>query len=182
MEKNKLIILGGNASNNITWLKKMKKIYEKDYDVITIYYDHWNSDKKIDFDLELKKIRKIVMDLNDYYVLAKSVGSVISLIGIERQIIKPKGIIILGFPLRYLENNNINIDATIKMASAKTKVLVIQQKNDPVGSYREVVEKLPNNIKTVEIPGVYHVYSNINCIKNLVDDFIKHLKQCFFML
>jgi hypothetical protein len=176
MEKSKLIILGGNASNNITWLKKLKKVYEKDYDVITIYYDHWNSDKKIDFDLELKKIKKIVMDLNDYYVLAKSVGSVISLIGIESQTIKPKGIIILGFPLRYLEANNLNIDSTIKAATAKTKVLLIQQKNDPVGGYNEVLKKLPNSIETVEIAGNHHVYSNFNCIKALADNFIKHLK------
>ncbi len=121
--------------------------------------------------LELKKLEEASSDVNDYYIVAKSVGSIISLIGIEKQIIKAKGIVILGLPLKYSQKNNININKLINTAIKETKILVIQQKNDPIGNYQEVTKVLPTNIKAIEIPGNHHVYGNIKCIKTLVDNF-----------
>lgn len=119
-----------------------------------------------------KKIKQLIGG-KDCYIISKSIGSILTLIGIEKEIINPKKVIILGLPLKYLEKNNIDIKPLIENVINKTEVAVIQQKNDPIGKYEDVVQKLPNNIKVFEIPGNYHVYANLNIIKPLVDDFFK---------
>ncbi|MDD4795518.1 MAG: hypothetical protein PHG03_03045 [Bacilli bacterium] len=55
----KLIILGGNTSNNSEWIRKIKKTFGKDYDAKEVYYDHWNTGDKINFNAELKKNQAI---------------------------------------------------------------------------------------------------------------------------
>ena len=54
MKKN-IIILGGNSSNNKKWLKQMELTYQKDYNVYGVYYDNWENNTDIDFNIELEK-------------------------------------------------------------------------------------------------------------------------------
>ena len=168
-----LLILGGNSKKNIPWLNKIIKVFNKDYKTNGIYYDHWNNANEINFDIELSKLEKLHSEVKDYSIIAKSIGSIISLMGIEKNIIKPKKIVIMGFPIELIKQVNFNIEPLIESAINKTEILIIQQKYDPIGSYSEVVNFLPSNIKVVEIPGHYHVYSNMNIIKPIIDNFIK---------
>lgn len=170
---NNLLILGGNSKKNISWLNKTIKVFNKDYKTNGIYYDHWNNDNEINFDIELSKLKKLHNEVTDYSIVAKSIGSIISLMGIEKNIIKPKKIVIMGFPIKLLKQVNFNIDPLIECAINKTEILIIQQKYDPIGSYNEVVNYLPGNINVVEIPGHYHVYNNMDVIKPIIDNFIK---------
>jgi len=170
---NNLLILGGNSKKNISWLNKTIRVFSSDYIVNGIYYDHWNNDSEIDFDIELSKLEKLHNEVKDYYIVAKSVGSIISLMGIEKHIIKPKKIVIMGFPIGLIKKTNFNLEPLIESAIKETEILVIQQKYDPVGKYEDVVKELPSNIKVVEIPGHYHVYNNMKIIKPIIDNFFK---------
>ena len=38
---NNIIILEGNASNDIKWLKNMTDVHKNDYNVFTISFDNW---------------------------------------------------------------------------------------------------------------------------------------------
>ncbi|MDD4643518.1 MAG: hypothetical protein PHW90_00560 [Bacilli bacterium] len=174
MKKKNVLILGGNSKNNIAWIHKVRKVFTRDYKVNEICYDHWKNNNEINFDVELKKLEKITHDIKDYYIVSKSIGSIIALIGIEKQIINPKGIVILGFPLKYLQKINLNIKQLLNNVINETEILVIQQKNDPIGKCEEVIKELPANIRVIEIPGNHHVYSNMNSIKPLVDQFFKN--------
>lgn len=175
--KNKyLLLLGGNVKNNISWLNKIKKTFIRDYEVKKIYYDHWKNGNEIDFEIELNKLVKVINGVKDYYIIAKSVGSIISLLGVDRKIIKPKKIVILGLPLNYLKKINLNIKPLIASAIHETEILIIQQKNDPVGKYAEVIKEVSeSNIKVIEIPGNYHIYGNMECIKPLIDNFFRQI-------
>lgn len=170
---NNLLILGGNSKKNISWIKNITKIFNKEYKVNEIYYDHWNNDSEINFDIELSKLEKLHNDIKDYSIIAKSIGSIISLMGIEKQIIKPKKIVIMGYPIGLIKRTNFNIEPLIESAIKETEILVIQQKHDPIGKYEEVVKELPSNIRVAQIPGHYHVYNNMNVIKLIIDEFLK---------
>lgn len=175
MKKENILILGGNSKNNISWIKEVNETFKNDYEVMDVYYDHWKNDSEIDFDIELKKLEKMLCNTNDYYIVAKSIGSIISLMGIEKNIIKPKGIIILGFPITFLKEQNFNYEPLIESAIKETKILIIQQQNDPLGKYSEVRNELQNIIKVVEVPGDDHSYNDIKSIKQLTDEFIKSI-------
>ena len=170
---NDLLILGGNSKNNISWLNRITKIFNKNYNVNAIYYEHWNNDSEINFDIELSKLEKLHDEIKEYFIVAKSIGSIISLMGIEKKIIKPKKVVIMGFPIGLIKKTNFNIEPLIESSVKRAEILVIQQKYDPIGSYEEVVKFLPSNIKVVEIPGHYHVYNNMNVIKPIIDSFLK---------
>lgn len=56
---NDIIILGGNTSNNIKWLRQMVNVYKKNYNVFSLFFDNWEDNSMIDFEKEGKKLRKL---------------------------------------------------------------------------------------------------------------------------
>lgn len=168
----KVIILGGNKNHNIKWLKKMKKVYSKDYDVYDFYYDNWITDTDIDFDIELNKLEELMKNNGEYIIIAKSAGDILSLMGISKGIIKPKKLIMMGLPLMFTEKYNINLKYLLGEASKKTDIMVIQQKYDPLGKVSDIENIISNNIKLVAINGCYHTYTKYEYIKLIVDEFI----------
>lgn len=167
-----LIILGGNNNHNIKWLKKMKSTYQKDYDVTILFYDHWDNNTDMNFDLEINKLKKLMNENKESIIVAKSAGAVLSLIAVSRGIINPKKLIIMGLPLKFTERNGIDIKKLLFIAQKKLDILIIQQKNDPLGKVKEVKNIISGNIKLVEINGNYHTYTKYEDIKNIVDNFI----------
>lgn len=47
---NDIIILGGNTSNNIKWLRQMVNVYKKNYNVFSLFFDNWEDNSMIDFE------------------------------------------------------------------------------------------------------------------------------------
>lgn len=168
----KVIILGGNKNHNIKWLKKMKSIYQKDYDVYDFYYDNWVTDTDIDFDIELKKLEELIKNDNEYIVIAKSAGDILSLMGISSGMIKLKKLIMMGLPLKFTESHNIDLKYLLNEASKKTEIMVIQQRYDPLGKASDIKNILPDNIEFVAINGNQHTYAKYEYIKDIVDKFI----------
>lgn len=171
MIKKNLLILGGNSKKNISWLAKFKNEFSKDYEVKDIFYEHWSNNNEIDLDLELEKTSNMTLNLKDYYMISKSIGSIISIMGISKKVIKPKKLVILGYPLDLLKRNNLNINLLINDIFKDTEILVIQQVEDPIGKYIDVVNEL-SNIKVVGIPGNDHLYDNVKIIRPLIDEFL----------
>lgn len=170
MKNENILILGGNTPNNETWLKKISSPLKKDNKIKTIKYSHWNTESSLDIEKELNKVVKELEEWKDYIIIAKSVGSVISLIGIERNIIKPKNLIILGLPLRYTERNKIDIISLLEKSYKISNISIIEQEYDPIGTYKEVEQIIPNYINLYKIPGHYHIYGNIQIIKKIIEE------------
>jgi len=166
-----LLILGGNSGNNIKWIKAMQKKYSEDYNTRTIFFDNWHDNTDLDFSKELVKLKNMVKEIDDYYIVAKSAGAILSLIAISENIISPNKIAIMGVPLKYAKQKNINLEDIITCVGAKKEILVIQQKNDPQGKSEEIRKILPSNIKVIEIMGNQHTYTKIEMIKSFIDDF-----------
>ena len=174
MKKN-IIILGGNSSNNIKWLKQMELTYKNDYNVYGVYYDNWFNNTDINYELELNKLKNITKDLKEYIIICKSAGSVLTLKAIEKELINPSKIIIMGLPLKYIKLINIDIKKLIFNAKNNREILIIQQKDDPQGKSKEVYEIIGNDIELIEIPGHHHVYTKYDKIKELIDNFINKI-------
>ncbi len=169
MEKKQIILLPGNSKVNIPWLEDTKNVLDKTYNIKEIRYNHWESDLEINFDDELTKLKNISSNMKNYFVVAKSIGSIITLLGINRNIIDPEAVVILGFPLNLIKKENYDVLPLIK---DNIKVLVIQQKNDILGKSEQVKKYLPSYIDIIEIPGEDHFYSDIELIKPIIDNYL----------
>ena len=166
--KENIIILGGNSSNNIKWIKDMEELYKINYNVYTIYYDNWKDNSDINLDNELLKLKELTKDLKRYIIIAKSVGIILTLKGIIENIISPKQVIFLGLPLYICLKENIEIEDMLNKCN-NIKILVIEQKYDPVGNSKDVKNILNKNIDFKEIDGKDHYYGEIEYIKNIID-------------
>ena len=170
---NNIIILGGNTSNNIKWLKKMTDVYKNDYNVLTISFDNWQDNSMINFKKESKKLINLCKEQEKYIILAKSAGAVLAALEIEKGNITPSLFIVLGMPLKFANKNNIDIKRIFNNVKNKCKILIIQQKYDPQGRAKEISDMFDGNILVKPINGNNHVYTNFLAIKNEVDFFIK---------
>lgn len=173
MTNKNLLILGGNTSNNLDWIYKFTKEFKKNNKVKNIKYNHWNTNNLLDFEVETNKVINELKEFKEYSIIAKSVGSIITLKAIKNNLIKPKNLIILGLPLRYIERNEIDINELLNYAKTKTHIIIIQQKDDPIGKYEEVTKLISKDIKVISIPGHYHIYGNVKLIKEIINQEIK---------
>ena len=164
-----ILILGGHSKNNILWVKEMEKLFSNDYNVNIIKYDHWNSNEEINFETELSKISNI-KDID--IVLAKSIGILVTIKAIKQNIIKPEKIIFMGYPLEALKADNIDVKDDIIDVN-NNNITLIQQTNDPQGSFEEIKKIFNDKISVVEINGNNHFYDDYQNLKVTIYNIIK---------
>ena len=167
--KQNIIILGGNSKNNIKWINDINNLFSSDYQTYNIYYDNWYNNKSINLDDELNKVIEIEKSLDNYNIICKSIGILITLNGILNNKLNPSHIFLLGIPLRFCKENNIDIINMIESVLDKTKVTIIQQKYDPLGFSSEIKKLIDNKINLFEIEGNNHHYEEFIEIKKIID-------------
>lgn len=172
MHKDNVIILGGNTSNNIKWLEKLKSVYAKNYNVSTLFFDNWKDNTMIDFNKEGQKLIKLCEEKENYIIIAKSAGAILAAQEIKNNNITPNILIVMGMPLKFSLANQIDIKSLFNDISKKCKILIIQQKFDPQGSAKEISEMFNKNILVKTINGNKHVYANFLLIKKEIELFI----------
>lgn len=173
MQKRDMIILGGNSKKNIAWIEAIKQEYNNDYNAYGVFYNSWNEEEKdINIEEELAKLSIYNNNHNNYIVIAKSMGAIITLLATTGKIIKPKTIILLGIPLKYISDKNYDLINLFNNAKTKSKLLVIQQINDYQCSLNKLIKEIPNDIPLLAIPGNDHTYNDIKNIKKIIDTII----------
>lgn len=173
MNKKKMLILGGNDKINISWIEEKQKEYNINYNVEIIKYDNWFNNEIINFDNEINKISSLVDSKNIDVVIAKSIGILLSLKAIKRNILAPKIIIFMGYPLNALKEEKINIFNNLLELGAQTKMLMIQQNEDPLCHAKKLKELITDKIPIINIDGNDHTYNEIKIIKKYIDEFIE---------
>ncbi len=170
-----LIILGGNGVQNRSWIREVAKRLRKSFNKIyTHNYDHWKTGKElIDLDYELNKIVEYLNNKEEYIIIAKSVGAILTIKGICENKIFPKKCVILGLPLSWAIKNRMQLDVWIKGFSTPT--LFIQNKLDPLMSSKELKNFLEEekviNFLFYELNGNTHEYDNVKEIYQIILDF-----------
>ena len=139
MNKENILILGGYSKNNITWIKNMEEIFNIDYKTHIVKYDNWYNNNEINYDIEIDKIYNLVKENNITTIIAKSIGIYLIVKLLDKYDIKLNNIIFMGYPLKVLEENNININNNIMKINKKYNLYFIEQENDILCSYDELI-------------------------------------------
>jgi predicted alpha/beta-hydrolase family hydrolase len=164
-----IIILGGNSIKNKSWIYELKENFNDISDKVHVLdYHHWETKEgMISFSLEVKKLFRLSEGMNDYIIIAKSAGCIVTLMALKENLIKPSACVFLGFPLLWAKELNINLNDLLSYFNCPS--VIIQNSNDPAGAFLEVKEFLTNNNfahgKIIELVGNTHDYKDFNKIK-----------------
>ncbi len=135
----KLLILPGNSQRNQAWGEACAEFFSTQFDEIYLqYYDHWEtSEPVIDVPIELDKILAITesaTDEDEWYVCAKSVGSLVALIAVQEDIINPVKCIFFGMPLDTASEELFKDDWSA-LTDFTVPALVFHNDNDPIANF-----------------------------------------------
>ncbi len=158
----KILILGGYSNKNIEFINGWKEQLS-DYNVTLQQYNHW---KGQEFSLETESSKFLELIKDQDILIAKSIGTIITLTNIKELNIKK--IILMGIPQRLCKEENIDIKNLIK--SNQINTLYIHQEHDVTGIYQELSMIVPN---AVCISGSDHSYTNYDEILPIIKPFIE---------
>lgn len=170
-----IIYLAGNSLNNKTWIEKVKSNFDSFSDGEILHYDHWqNGDKWINLEKESEKLTELVKDKIDYFVFAKSIGSILALKNIYEGKLNPKKMVICGLPYRAGKEEFKEVDECLKTLIVPT--IFIQNEFDPVYSHKELKDILNNNspadYQLINNPGNNtHDYEDFENLSKVVIEF-----------
>ena len=151
----RIIYLAGNHPSNKTWIKKIKSKFDLFSTGTTLYYDHWTSKNKfINFDAESNKLTKLIKNKTNYYVFAKSVGTILALKTIYEKTFNPQKAIFCGYP--YLLTKRLNLPINNYLKSLSIPTTFIQNESDPACNHSKLQKTLkkysPTNYQLIKNP------------------------------
>jgi len=139
-----IIYLAGNSPHNKGWIEKVKKRFGGFSTGQILYYDHWKNETGfVDFDREAKKLAELVKNRDDYFVFAKSVGTILALKTTNEGVFSPKKAIFCGLAYRLAKKEGVLIDSILVDLSVPT--IFIQNEFDPVCGHQELERVLEKN-------------------------------------
>lgn len=139
-----IIYLSGGSVRNKTWIEEIKSKFDKFSDGQILYYSHWvTGDKNLNFEIESQKFAQLVKGKDEYFVFAKSIGSVLALKSIYEKIINPKKMIICGHPYNLAKEMGFPVNDYLKSLPIPT--MFIQNNLDPLFSYADLEKVLKEN-------------------------------------
>ena len=173
-----LLVLGGLSERNRDWVDTCVSTYGDLFDqVFFTYYDHWETDaSEIDFDREIQKVEDILAAAPDgeWYICAKSIGTILSFKLVQQGVIAPKKCIFFGMPFSVIGESVFQNDFSV-LETYSVPTLAVHIVDDPVALLSTVHEVVTNHLPTVtvtEIPGDTHAYRDFPDYKDMIADFI----------
>lgn len=162
-----VIILGGQSPRHYEWVRELRETLEfAGLPVVLHDYAHWiRGEHKIDFEAELALLAKVVAEQeDDYIIVAKSIGCILTVVGIARGLFKPKACLLLGVPIKTAKSYK---ELFAGLAAMPTTIFA-QNEHDPFGSYEAVKTfarpVVPPATLFVELPGHTHDYADFELI------------------
>lgn len=151
-----IIYLAGSSVKNKDWIETVKSNFDSFSTGNILYYDHWQTgDKNINFEIESQKLIDLTKDENEYFVFAKSIGSVLALKSVYEKIINPKKMIICGHPYSLAKELGFPINDYLKSLTIPT--IFIQNEFDPLFNYSDLEnilgENSPTDYQLIKNPG-----------------------------
>lgn len=162
---NKLLVLAGGSARNQAWGEGAVAAYGAYFDTVLFpQYNHWaTGEKEVDFPTELQKIKEIVTEAeadSEWYIIAKSIGSVLATKAIAGGIITPERGVFFGMPLNLVSDSVFGGDFSPLM-SLTMPVIAYHNQQDPTANYEFTVATLATYAPSVivnTLPGDTHDY------------------------
>ncbi|MFZ2152729.1 MAG: hypothetical protein WAV41_01585 [Microgenomates group bacterium] len=162
-----IIYLSGGSVRNKIWIEEIKSKFDKFSDGQILYYSHWETgEKNLNFEIETKKLSELVAGKDEYFVFAKSIGSILALKSIYEKVISPKKMVICGHPYNLAKELGFPIDDYLKSLTIST--IFFQNEFDPLFSYADLEKVLGENIASD-----YHLIKNPDNNTHDYEDFEK---------
>lgn len=175
-----LLLLPGNSPRNKPWIHEVATQLAPLFSRCFVHeYEHWDNGRDfISFNQELGLLGPRVKDFGDYAIFAKSVGSILALKGTFEHTFAPNACILVGIPLPFIKKFDVAMSDWLH--ACPVPLLIIQNRNDPAGSFEDVkayvgAAQPTSPCQLVELPGSDHDYSNLPRLTQAIQNFIAGL-------
>jgi len=181
----KLLVLPGNSPRNRQWGEECAAFFADRFDEVVVQlYDHWESgEAKIDFVAELEKIAELVElggDDTEWYIFAKSIGSVLALLAVEADVIEPERCVFFGMPLDAAEA--VLGESWAPLTEFAVPALVFHNDHDPVADHTFTKDTLAAHsqptLTFVTLSGTTHDYLDFAVYNTAIADFSDNHYAC----
>lgn len=164
-----VLILGGQSSRHQQWVRDLAASLADQFETVKfIDYRHWQTNGDLDIDHELQEISKATQDLTNYVIIAKSIGSVLSILAISQGVCKPEKCVFLGFPLAEVTEHLPVLGSNLRDLP---ETIFVHNKHDPHGDASEIKAYLQanrvKNYQFFEQDGNTHDYVDFDLIAKL---------------
>lgn len=136
-----VLILGGNSKRHYEWVRSVGAFLEDTGHTAIIHdYKHWSSGEPIaDIEHEISVLADKMSEVEDYAVVAKSIGTIISVLAVARGDLRPTMSVLLGIPYLGIASETPEFELSLPKLP---KTIIIQNQNDPYGSADYVHDRL----------------------------------------
>ncbi|HSX36687.1 MAG TPA: hypothetical protein VLG13_01000 [Patescibacteria group bacterium] len=98
------LVLGGESQRHYDWVRQvadsLRPLMDK---VVFLDYRHWKTGEGINIEHEIARAAKLTEELDEFIVVAKSIGTVVTTLANARGLIDPARCVFLGFPLKAVQ-------------------------------------------------------------------------------
>ena len=177
----KLIVFGGNSERNKAWGEAVVERFGDWFDEVYFqHYDHWtNGEEVIDFDRKVAKLGEVISKGEpgvEYFILAKSYGSILSMRSVVDGVVSPAKCVFFGIPLNMVEEHNVWQGSWDNLGAFSVPTIAFHNADDPVASYSFLTTKLEevgqNSIKVIKKDGDNHSYSELDQYESEIKEFL----------
>lgn len=164
------LLLPGNSSRHATWIEDFKSAVSSHFDATkTQHYQHWQTGEEwANVDQEISIAKEQARELEPYIIIGKSIGTIIAAKATATGKLFPEKLILLGVPI----NGGAEPDTFANwLTHIKIPVTIIQNTNDPMGSFAEITENFKDvgdHVSFVELPCTTHNYLDFEAIAELI--------------
>jgi hypothetical protein len=165
-----ILILGGNSKRHYEWIREVKNALEPLVSEVRLHdYKHWVEDEpEANVEYEISAAAKTAEGLGDYILVAKSIGTVISTLGISKGLLKPKACLFMGVPLSVIPERFPNFNEDL---AKLPRVTFLQNASDPLGASTELEEFIniqpPKDWQLTSFTHNTHDYADMELIATL---------------
>jgi hypothetical protein len=174
----KLLVLAGNSVKNREWGEACAEFFRADFDMVFYpHYDHWSTGGQvINLEVELQKVKETVQgagEPDDWYIFAKSIGSVLALLAVEQGIISPERCVFFGMPLKIAEAE-VTKDWSY-LSEFFVPTVAFHNDNDPTADYAFTAQKIHELAPTITLRALHgdtHDYSDFTTYAGEIREFL----------
>lgn len=161
------LILGGMSPRHHDWVRQVAHQVGEQFDSVRFLdYRHWPDDSQMDIEHEIVQAAALAEELDEYVVIAKSIGTVVTTLAIARGLLQPKSCLFMGFPLNVVEADFPEVATSLPTLP---KTIFLHNDQDPLGSYDDVQVYVhahaPQHYLTIRTPGNTHDYEDFDLMR-----------------
>lgn len=131
-----VLILGGQSPRHQAWVRQVAEALRPHFDQVQFLdYRHWQEDVPVDLEYEISQASYLAAELGEEYIIvAKSLGTMVTVHGNALGLLRPARCIFLGVPLKALDELADMPEGLKRLPPT----VFVQNTHDPLGSFAEV--------------------------------------------